>query len=478
VALQTLVARCMVPAYNVGVYKIDTCALGTPTTMTLAYLLAACVGIPGHSSSLGALAGLDPPVQIPRCFRLGWQAAAALIAAGEAFRLRSPPAQPGHTMLSAPSSQVVERPILLSAQMATHPRASLLDHHLIGEIGMVNQPSLRLVLGEADAISKIAGFGAPPPDEIFELAEAADLHIIDNMSCQMREDGPDLQFLLPANHGLDLARTAAVLLDVKTFAITQPLLLNSFNRRTVALESCRRLCAALEGQLRRATWKPPPITGGTRPSLGSIATPEAHSGPGVRPRPALHSMTGPPRDSETPRGATAAQGEPNRGSGKPPAMSVVSCTESSTHYSVELTVTADGQMSRASVKGQYEPGCVSTHRVTITLAQPAGASCDIIPLCPVDAARARITLFPKRRLVRVKLLKSEHWPVDVVMPGMVPKLCADGLEAGWRDDDLKLSLKMMFTDRELQSRVVRFGPNVIGCVTTTFCIYLLGLNDP
>jgi hypothetical protein len=136
---------------------------------------------------------------------------------------------------------------MLSAHMTMHPRAEGYVY-IRQKTGLVSlQPSLRLVLGVSDAVRKIADspVGGATPDDVVGSAASAGLHFIDNVICHMRDGGPTVEFLLPADHGLRLTETHAVLVDVNNFAITAPLPLVKFTQRTVPRACCRRLCTAL-----------------------------------------------------------------------------------------------------------------------------------------------------------------------------------------------------------------------------------------
>jgi hypothetical protein len=347
-----------------------------------------------------------------------------------------------------------EPPVMLSARMKMHPRAAVMSMgYGMGLMGM--QPSLRLVLGGSDAIHKVAGglLDGVMPDVVARLAESAGLHFIDNVICDIRDDGHDVKFVLPANHGLPLAETHAVLVDINKYSVTMPLPLNRFMRRTVPRSTCQRLHAALCPHAPRVVLRPaasyaPTLAG---PPLGPTGNPAGHAGP----------TPGPP-DASKAHPAPPGRGEGRTTRAENSIITVVSCVETATGYAVELTVSGGGEVSGLSITPPYQPGGPATHSVKIALARPAGAVCEIRTVYPVDVRHARLKLSRKQRLITAELPKSEVWPVDVALPGMVPKLCADDLGAGWSEIDLQMALMMMFTNTELERTHKGFDASGIG----------------
>ncbi len=492
-AVQAVVARCMVPSYATGIYKTVTSGFGEATTMTLAYLLAACVGTPAWTPAGCDGTGSDAPtpVHLPKIFRLGWRAALACVAAGATPRVtedvtsavnapgeslpREASASAAHPETPATAPAAVadgdavayargrdipgptdaavppEPPVMLSAHMTKHPFASVMS---MGSQWRVagRQPALRLVLGETGAAHVVSGsllVAATPNAVAHHLAESAGLHFIDNVICDVRDDGYDVKFVLPANHGLPLEETTVVLVDINTVVLTTQVPLNQFTSRAVPSSTCRRLHAALCAHPPRILSRPPasataPEGGPPRPA----GNPAAHSASTASPSEALAAHPAPP----------------GRGDGGPTCagdsvISVVSCVETATGYAVELSVGGEGELSGLSMSPPYEPGGPATHSVKISLARPAGASREIRTVYPVDVGRARLKLSRKQRLITVELPKAEFWPIDVALPGMVPKLCADDLEAGWRQKDLEIALMMMHTNTEMDWARQGFSAN-------------------
>jgi hypothetical protein len=221
-AISRLADTCLISDFNRLLYAFDRSGICFSMGTCLAYVLAAGFGkrwrLETDVSSVAE--ALLAVISAPLHFRLEWRALAACIAAAEA-RPESPSAPSGSSDTEAvraedragrarPGSLPASAPpVFLKGTMATQeaPQREWTDR------SGLYQGVPRLLIGSRAAVQRVAGmshFAIPAA-----LQMGLEVQVLDALDCRVSEDRASLavQFLLPADHGLALADTWAILTD-------------------------------------------------------------------------------------------------------------------------------------------------------------------------------------------------------------------------------------------------------------------------
>lgn len=209
---------------------------------SLAYVLAAgyCKRWRMESEGLTVADALLAVVAVPEHFRLEWRALAATLAAAKLAHEEALTGAADSQRRQSKGGGTGMSSVLLKA----HVETAMLPR-VLWELGKPLQPQLRLFVGSHRAAHAVA---ASRVNEATPTALAHGIHFIDVLECSLSRDRSkwSLHFLLSGDHGLDLQRASAVLVDVgNDVPVSVPAPLSEFHVSAVPEAALRQLGEAL-----------------------------------------------------------------------------------------------------------------------------------------------------------------------------------------------------------------------------------------